>query len=901
MTRWSAPLRHAAALFGAALGVCAGAGSVQAQAWQPTEDDQLLLELRSGAYKLGEPMRGYQTPAGVCIDFADLIQNLDLPVRLDKKSRRATGWLFAEDQRFVLDRDANTVQNVNGTRGIAANAILDTPEGWCMDLGALSGWMGVRFKSDLGNLTVVLESDRKLPFLEAIERKSRAARLQPRSFDQFDLAKLPQAQLPYKTWRAPSVDIQLQAQWSKAGGTRVQYEALAAGELLGMSYTARLAGEGLGPPDSLRLRAYRNDPAGELLGPLKATQVAIGDVDLQRGNLTGQSAYGRGAVITNQPINRPARFGVTALRGTLPTGWDAELYRNGELRAFQSDRGDGRYDFNDVELLFGDNEFEVVLYGPQGQIKRERSSVPVGQARVPAGQTLYWAGIAEEGRDLIDFTSNFADPQTGWRWGVGVEHGLSKRTSVGVEYQSLMLAGQRRQYLEAKVDHAFGPVLVGLSGAQQLGGGQAVRAEALGKLGPVRFNAQVLWVNGDFDSDLVRSTQRRDASLRLSSAIPLGSWRLPVEVGYRQSLQRNGAKVNELLLRTSAHFGRMSLAAELLQRSATGSTVGLGLGDTGTKLNLIANTMLGGVRLRGSARIALSGPKRGLETAQVMAETRFARASTVRLGLDYDAQANRRELMLGVVHQFKKFAVRAEGRADNRGNRGISLTLGFSLGPDPVSGGIRLARERLAEEGQASIEVYRDENGDGIRQAGEEAVEGVTVEAGFRHSDKATNPDGRAVINGLTPYVPVLISIDAGTLPDPLLQPKGQGMVVVPRPGVAAKVELPLAPTGEIEAILLGPDGEPRAGVPIELVDMAGQMLLQTRSDFDGYTLFDSVPYGQYRLRVHGPSAQILGVKPDIAGTLTLDRTHASLRLGRLGLEAGPRGGQVAVQGAERP
>lgn len=174
MTHWPALLRNAAALFGAALGVCAAGGSARAEAWNPTEDDQLLLELRSGAYKLGEPMRGYQTPTGVCLDFADLIQTLDLPVRLDKKSRRATGWLFAEDQRFVLDRDANTVQTMNGTRGIAAGAIVDTPEGWCMDLGALSGWMGVRFKPDLGNLTVVLESDRKLPFLEAIERKSRA-------------------------------------------------------------------------------------------------------------------------------------------------------------------------------------------------------------------------------------------------------------------------------------------------------------------------------------------------------------------------------------------------------------------------------------------------------------------------------------------------------------------------------------------------------------------------------------------------------------------------------------------------------------------------------------------------------------------------------------------------------
>ena len=78
----------------------------------------------------------------------------------------------------------------------------------------------------------------------------------------------------------------------------------------------------------------------------------------------------------------------------------------------------------------------------------------------------------------------------------------------------------------------------------------------------------------------------------------------------------------------------------------------------------------------------------------------------------------------------------------------------------------------------------------GYRQPGEAAVEGVSIEAGFRHSDQATNKAGRAVIDGLTPYVPVLVSIDGGSLPDPLLQPKGAGMVVVPRPGVSAPLEV---------------------------------------------------------------------------------------------------------------
>ena len=141
------------------------------------------------------------------------------------------------------------------------------------------------------------------------------------------------------------------------------------------------------------------------------------------------------------------------------------------------------------------------------------------------------------------------------------------------------------------------------------------------------------------------------------------------------------------------------------------------------------------------------------------------------------------------------------------------------------------------------------------------------------------------MIDGLTPFVPVLVSIDSGTLPDPLLQPKGQGMVVVPRPGVAAKLSLGLAPTGEVEALLLDADGQPREGVVIELTDTAGQVLRQVQSDFDGYVLFDSVPYGDYRLRIGAASAATLGIKAELDQQLRIDRANPSLRLGRIRLQ----------------
>lgn len=883
MTRLLARIGQAFALLAAALGACAS--PVQAESWKASEDDSLLLELRSGQFKLGEPLRGYQTPAGVCVDFADLIQALDVPVRLDKKSRRATGWLFSEDRRLILDRDAGSVQSVAGHGAIRPGDIQDTPEGWCIGLGALSTWTGVRFRPDVGNLAVVIESDKKLPFLEAMERKNRAARLRKFGSHEFDLASLPSANAPYKSWRSPAVDVQLQGSWRTGRGLGSQYEALASGEILGLSYAARVAGQDSIVPDSLRLTLYRNDPDGTLAGPLKATQMAMGDVTTPAGTLTGQSAFGRGAFISNRPLNLPSRFGTTTLRGTMPAGWDAELYRNGVLRAYQAGRGDGRYEFADIELHFGENEFEIVLYGPQGQVRTERTSQNVGMSNLPSGKTWYWAGVLEEATDLIDLERQGSSQGTGWRWGMGIERGLDNRTTAGLSYQSLVRGMRRKSYVEGLLRRSVGPMLVELSGAQQFGAGRAWRAETLGRLRGFNFAGYVFWVDGDFDSDLVSIEQRREFGLRLSGEVNLGSWRLPVELGARQYRSRRGMQVTEILTRGSVHLGRASLTVELLKRNVSGPHDLAEREERGNRLTLIGHGQLGKVRLRGQVAIGLNGSHPGFQRNQLVADVPVGPRSTIRAAFDYDRVGRRQDYTLGYVHQFRRFALRGEGRVDNRGNVGANLTLAFSMGPDPVDGGWRVSRERLAETGQAAVEVFRDENGDGFRQAGETAVSGVSVEASFRHADRATNGAGRAVIDGLPAYVPVLVSIDEGSLSDPLLQPKGRGVVVVPRPGIVAQVSLPLAPTGEIEAALIGPDGEPRGGIGVELVDGQGAVVLRGKSDFDGYLLFDSVPYGTYRLRLTEQSAQILEARAELGGVVQVNRDQPSLRLGHLRIE----------------
>jgi hypothetical protein len=147
-----------------------------------------------------------------------------------------------------------------------------------------------------------------------------------------------------------------------------------------------------GKPNSLRVRAYRSDPEGGLLGPLNATHFAVGEVQGQHSRLLYANS-GRGAEVTNRPLFNPVAFDRTRFEGELPAGWDAELYRNGELIAFSRSTGSQRYAFEDVPLLYGDNRFEIVTYGPQANSEVASNNLNVGQEQVPPGQTWYWAGV----------------------------------------------------------------------------------------------------------------------------------------------------------------------------------------------------------------------------------------------------------------------------------------------------------------------------------------------------------------------------------------------------------------------------------------------------------------------------------------------------------------------------
>ncbi|OHD07365.1 carboxypeptidase regulatory-like domain-containing protein [Sphingopyxis sp. RIFCSPHIGHO2_12_FULL_65_19] len=907
LARWKPVVMAGLAL----AGLCStGAQAVEARpvalaadSWVPSEDDSWLFDVRSGQYRLGDGVRGYQTPDGICVDLGDVVLALDLAVRIDKKLRRATGWVFDERRSLTIDRDAGEVRAGSQAFRIGPSTIRDTPAGWCVDLDSLNGWLGVPLAADMSNAVLRIDSKDKLPFQLAAERRARAAAIRPQA--QFDLASLPQAARPYQAWAPPSVDVVASAGVvsDKRGGSYAQarYEIFAAGELLGQSFDARLSSDNEAVPDSLRMRLYRTDPQGRLLGPLKATHYGLGDVSLLSTGIVAASASGRGAVLTNRPVERPDAFDKTTFRGDLPAGWDAELYRNGQLLAFTSPNGDGRYEFIDVPLQYGANRFEIVLYGPQGQIRREIKQVQVGMDSIPPQQTWYWAGFAQENADLVEFGSARRGAfRRGWRGTMGIERGLDTRTSAAAYFHSLMIENVRYNYGEVALRRSIGPTLLEVGGSyadtsRGGGGGFAARASWLAAFGETYVRADAMRGWGGFVSDRFLGNIDGQYSVSVDQSVALGRTVLPLHFDVRQVERRSGVESLEASARASASFRALTFTGQL-DWSRTKVPVGPDPPDN-LSATLLANARIGRVRLRGEARFALSGDNSDTRMTMI-GEWAGKGDAEWRAELGYDRGLDRARAGLGYTRRFDKLQLTGFGEVASDGSVAASLALAFSFGPKS-DGGWRISAEKLASRGQVIADVWMDENGDGVRQPGEAALPGIPLTAGNAVVESATDREGRGRIDGLEPFRPVMIGIDAGSLPDPYVQPALPGVVVSPRPGVATRVALPMTAAGEIEGTLRRDGGNPVEGLSVELIDAEGRVRGATLTEFDGYFLFESVAYGRYTVRLGKASAAALRLDGGFAIAAVPGKANPRVRLGTLVLKPLRRDMAVQDEGAK--
>ena len=868
---------------------CAGALSARAatpiaKGWSADPEAQFLLDVRLRSLRLGDGVRAYQTPEGTCIIFGDFLTTLDVPMKIDLSARRASGWAFKEQHKISIDASAGSVSYGDKTEKLAAGTVRETPEGWCIDSEALSRWFGIGVKPRTNGSSLVLESAAKLPVELAIERERRAARIKPAKLD---LSTLPQVKLPYRMWRAPALDFVVNAgvTYRANDGVRVDRSTAiyAAGEIARLSYDARISTDSKGMPSTLWLRAFRSDPDAGLLGPLKATHFAFGDVAGLDTGLGGSPTNGRGAVVTNRPLFNPTAFDKTRFEGELPVGWEAELYRNGELLAFARSNGTSRYVFEDVQLLYGENKISIVLYGPQGQIRTREELVNVGQENVPPGKTWYWAGANQPAREVIALRRQEPLPEMPRaQAAVSVEHGIDERTSVGAVARAMLMQDERLTFVEGSIRRAIGPALVEIGTAWESGGGKAVRAQVIGKLGSVYVSGEAL-ATRNFHLEGQPRRSLTNLQLNLDSPVRIGRQLFNAHSDVRFTKEAGASSHLEAAARLSTNFHRFNLAAETRFRRnflAHGPSP-----PSEVEVALIGSGGFGDVRIRGYGSIQVA-PEARFRSAELSAYWAASEKVDWEAGVAYDADLKRGRARISHIRRVSTMALALTAEAATDGSVAAGLSLNFSLDP---THGFQFSRQPLAAAGAVLARVYRDRNDNGIRDSSEPFEKGALVTTGTRLTDKATDDRGSVLIGGLTPFKPVTVGLDATSLADPNLAPRKALQVVVPRPGVPAEVEIGLVGSGEIEGAIVKSGGLGFEGLKLELLDESGKVVAVAQTDYDGYFLFERVAYGHYSLRVASESAAAAKIIPDLQASAAVSEEKSVARMGSISVTPLPR------------
>ena len=871
----------------------ASAGAISASvpvgsAWVADPDDQFLLDVTIRQQRLGDGVRAYPTPEGTCVVLGDFLSTLDVPMRIDLDARTAKGWAFTEVNRIEIDRGAGKVRFGAEAEALSAGDVRDVPEGWCADTAALSRWFGIKVVPRTNGSALLLESQAKLPVELAAERQKRAALLKKNAAA--DLSGLPRVRLPYRMWRAPALDFVISGgiTYRASTGTRIDRRAAvyAAGEIATLSYNAQVGSDDQGQPRSVRFRAFKSDPDGGLLGPLKATHFEIGDVTSHSSRLLGSGINGRGVAVTNQPLFTPANFDRTRFEGELPAGWDAELYRNGQLLAFATAGDDQRYRFEDVQLVYGDNQVDIVLYGPQGQIRTRTETVNVGQENVPSGQTWYWAGINQPGRDIVNFGQFHDDPnRPKVQATVALAHGIDTKTSIALLVQSVRLEDERLTYVEGTVRRSVGRALVELGAARDDKGGTAARAQVLTRVGNVSLSAEATTASNFRIEGRERQTVN-EGRLSIDAPVRIGRATIPAHADVRYTERADGTGYLEAAARLSSQINRFNLSGDIRYRR------NFAVSESGPdpppelEASLIGSGRIGEVRVRGAGTWTVQ-PESRFRMAEVSAYWSASRSADFEAGLAYDAQTRIARGRLTHVRRFETMAVAVTGEAGSDGALAIGFNLNFSL--DSSRSGFNLSRQTLANAGAIHARVYRDLNDNGRRDTGEPFEEGALVTTGSRLAETETDAQGEVLVAGLANYVPVTVGIDTSSLPDPMLAPKQALQVVVPRPGIAAEVDIGLVGAGDIEGAIVRDGGDGFEGLDIELLDPSGKVVATTRTDFDGFFLFERVAYGRYAIRLSSESARIARLSPLLNASAEVSGDAPVARLGPIRVTPAPQ------------
>lgn len=820
---------------------------------QPPElldENLLVLQPVISGIPLEDFVEAYQVGERYFLPLDTLMYLLDFPIEVDIINGTAEGWFIDDDHEFSFNMTEGKVEsNGEDYEFSKADALIKDTDIF-VDSKQIGKWFGMEMGVNYRSMMLLVESEEKLPFQKKMERDRKRERIEAQRSLR-EKKDYPLVDIPYKKVDWPFVDATITQDYRKEGNgdsrANTSYSIQSAGDLGYLNTRMFAAGSSENDAlQTLRVKGERKDNSGNLLGGMHATQYAIGDIDSVKIPLASQTSLGRGAYVSNRPLELNTEFDSTNFIGDSQPGWDVELYRNETLLDFQTVGNDGRYQFLDVPVLFGNNTFRLVFYGPQGQIEEQVEQIVIDSAALRKGEMFYELSLDEKSKDLFGVDDNPLRHPNALRTVGSVEYGVTDDVSVRVGSVSTPIEDGVHTYLTSGVRTALGQVFAGADVAYDVGnGGWGTKFTALTGIEDVNIKLEQRF----FDNFVSEERSPVVAQPDSQSELDVNSYlTLPI-------IKSISIGANVLYETLPGDIDRTTISNRI-SKSILGISVTNTIGATITTDDFIQGSFglrgrLFGILVGGIANYRVT-PERTIDSLNFSAQKNITRDVNLRLNYLKNLNLDERESVGGSLNwDFHKFRISAIAEADNNDAFYVGTTLNMSVGKIPGRKRLHVQGRPLSNNGIMMADAYLDKNYNNVFDGEDEKLEESSY---FVDTRKVEAENGTAVNATLIADREISIELDPDSLEDPLWIPGIPGRNMIPRSGNVTLISFPVHATSEIDGTVTVVDDYgnalPIKYADIELIDEKGEVVQTVRTEYDGFYLFGKVMPGTYSLHV---------------------------------------------------
>lgn len=811
----------------------------------------LLLKPRSQKLLYTDDIYAIKHNDAIYLAFDDVINILDFPIDYDKDNGTAKGWFIREDWEFDAD--------FNDRRVIAKNtSFLVKPEHLHDDDGllfiqgdALAKWLGLNFDYDIKDQVINIESPFPLP---SIARNLRHAKGKRNDTIRANEAKLPRLPHEKKNFDINTGNVFIGTNYNKPANSDATISNDAnitlEGELLKHNAYFLASGDDDDGVQNIVARLIKRSESPTLLGALKARSYAVGDIDLTEIPLTGSTGQDLGFRFDNQKLDN-TDFASTDIEGDSIPDYDIELYRNDILINSQTVDSNGRYRFEDIQLFSGDNDFELFFFGPQGEVRTERLSVPVTQELLSSQDNTYEVSVSFEDTQTLQEQTVGDEDRNAPHLAARYNKLIGKNNLGFLGFRTNQIEGERKLFLTSGLSSTLGQTLLDTNFAVDESGEVAAEAILRRRLAgwDVSLNARAN-TDGYVTSD---TSDPEVMSLGFNAQKSINPF------GLRTNLLANGSYLETALGSELSAYG-IGISNSIYGANVSNrffyekNDIIDGESTERYDHSLSVRKALGKYFLRLGSTYEISPDAR---FRNIVGQINYRHDNSLSMDLNYDKQLvnelDTTRFNLNYTHDKFRLSPFIQYRSDDEVIGGLNLN--FSLSDNPQSPFPDFDSRRYVGGGALSALVYHDKDGNFIFDGDDEPLEDAIIES-VNYSRRApTNSDGYASIKDLSINKATDIILDPESLPDPFMIPATKGNSVLADPGSLYQTEFPVHLTGEVEGTvsIINGDGEksPASFQTLELhpLDSSEKEVITVRTERDGYYVVFNIPPGKYLIQ----------------------------------------------------